>query len=222
MQTKLFFLIIACCFQQIIFAQNIGINSSGAAPDKSAMLDVSATDKGMLVPRMTTAQRTAIVSPAEGLLVYQTDSPSGYYFYDGASWNLLITEVSGKYNFNFKGSIAQGFSANATTKINFVVQNYLNNVSFSSSTFTAPSDGIYSFTTNIQIYGNSGTSTGMGFYVNNVARSTSTFNIISGVFQNIGYTDNLLLASGDQVTVQIQPSLGISGFAVSFSGYKIN
>ena len=49
------------------------VNTDGAAPDASAILDVQATDKGMLAPRMTTAQRTAIASPATGLLVYDTD-----------------------------------------------------------------------------------------------------------------------------------------------------
>ena len=69
-------------------AQNIGINSTGVASDKSAMLDVSATDKGMLVPRMTTAQRTIIASPAKGLLVFDTDVNS-FWFFNGATWNDL-------------------------------------------------------------------------------------------------------------------------------------
>jgi hypothetical protein len=68
------------------FAQNVGINSDGSAPDGSAMLDVSSTEKGFLPPRMTSAQRNAISSPAVGLLVYQTDGVAGYYFYTGAAW----------------------------------------------------------------------------------------------------------------------------------------
>ncbi len=50
-------------------AQALGI---GTAPAPSAMLDVSSTTKGLLPPRMTTAQRDAIASPAAGLLVYNT------------------------------------------------------------------------------------------------------------------------------------------------------
>lgn len=222
MKSKIFFLVIACSFQQIIFAQNIGINSTGTTPDKSAILDVSATDKGMLVPRMTTAQRTAINSPAKGLLVYQTEAPSGFYFYDGASWNLLVKEIPGKFNFNFKSAISLGFNANQKTIVTYDVQKYLNNVNFSSNTFTAPSSGIYSLTTNLYIYGNSATTASMGFYVNNVANSTSNYNIVSGIFQNIGYTDNILLQTGDKVTVQIKPGQYISGLALNFSGFKIN
>jgi len=63
---------------QNLFAQNIGINETGALPDKSAMLDVSSVNGGMLVPRMTKVQKMAIGSPANGLLVYQTDDTIGF------------------------------------------------------------------------------------------------------------------------------------------------
>lgn len=52
-------------------AQSVGVNTPN--PHSSAILDVSSTTKGMLVPRMTTAQRTAIAAPALGLLVFDTD-----------------------------------------------------------------------------------------------------------------------------------------------------
>jgi len=57
-------------------------------PDPSAMFHVSSTDKGMLVPRMTTTQMMAISSPANALLVYNTTFNSFYYF-DGSSWKNL-------------------------------------------------------------------------------------------------------------------------------------
>jgi hypothetical protein len=49
-------------------------------------LDVKSTDKGILIPRMTAAQRGAIASPATGLMVYQTDATAGFYYYDGTAW----------------------------------------------------------------------------------------------------------------------------------------
>ena len=52
----------------------VGINSTGAAADASAILDASSTTRGLLIPRMTTAQRNAIVSPANSLLIYNTTS----------------------------------------------------------------------------------------------------------------------------------------------------
>ena len=71
-------------------AQNVAINSDGSTPNSSAMLDVTSTTKGFLTPRMTSAQRTAISSPATGLIVYQTDGTDGFYYYDGSAWVLLI------------------------------------------------------------------------------------------------------------------------------------
>ncbi len=58
-------------------AQNVGIGTTN--PDATAQLDVSSNTKGILIPRMTLAQRTAIASPAQGLLVYQTDGIVGFY-----------------------------------------------------------------------------------------------------------------------------------------------
>lgn len=54
-------------------AQGIGINTTGTPGDTSAMLDVKSNTKGLLIPRMTTAERNAIVLPANGLLIYNTD-----------------------------------------------------------------------------------------------------------------------------------------------------
>jgi len=82
----------------------------------SSVLDVKSTTKGFLVPRMTTAQRTAVVSPADGLLVYQTDGVKGFFNYNtttsawvalgsasGASWT--VTGNTGTtYTTNFLGT----------------------------------------------------------------------------------------------------------------------
>lgn len=71
-----------------LFGQGVGINGTNAIPDASAMLDVSSTDKGFLAPRMTTAQRYAISSPADGLLVYDTDK-SCFAVYKMSTWYLM-------------------------------------------------------------------------------------------------------------------------------------
>ncbi len=59
------------------FAQ-VGINADNSVPEPSAMLDVKSVTKGVLVPRMTAAQRDAISSPATGLLVFCTDNNQYY------------------------------------------------------------------------------------------------------------------------------------------------
>jgi hypothetical protein len=53
-----------------VLAQNVGINATGTLPDPKAMLDISSTSSGLLIPRMTTAQRDAITAPAMGLQVF--------------------------------------------------------------------------------------------------------------------------------------------------------
>ena len=55
------------------------------SPNVSAKLEVAATDKGFLLPRMTATQRSAIATPANGLLVYQTDGVIGFYVNSGTS-----------------------------------------------------------------------------------------------------------------------------------------
>lgn len=64
------------------------------APNASAKLEIAATDKGFLLPRMTSTQRAAISSPANGLLVYQTDAPTGFYVNTGTSASPVWTRVN--------------------------------------------------------------------------------------------------------------------------------
>jgi hypothetical protein len=75
--------LVFCLFTSISMAQ-VGIGTNIPAP--SAQLDVTSTERGFLPPRMTTAQRDLIASPATGLLIFQTDNTAGYYFYDGTAW----------------------------------------------------------------------------------------------------------------------------------------
>jgi len=75
------------------FSQGVGINNDESDADPSAMLDVKSTDKGMLVPRMTLAQRNAIATPATGLLIFQTDNTPGFYYYTGTDWISIGSET---------------------------------------------------------------------------------------------------------------------------------
>jgi hypothetical protein len=74
-------------------SQNVGINSTGAVPNASAMLDIQSNSKGLLIPRMTTAERIAIVSPATGLLVFDTNSGS-FWFRRSTGWEELLDVVN--------------------------------------------------------------------------------------------------------------------------------
>ena len=85
---KTLLLAVVISFNYCAFSQ-VGIGT--ATPEPSSILDISSTDKGMLAPRMTTVQRIAILSPADGLLVYDI-TEKGFYFYDSSSWVRMPVE----------------------------------------------------------------------------------------------------------------------------------
>jgi hypothetical protein len=69
-------------------------------PNASAKLDITSTDKGLLIPRMTKAQREAITLPAaaNGLMVYQTDDLSGFYVNNSTTTTVSWTRVNSNWN----------------------------------------------------------------------------------------------------------------------------
>lgn len=75
---------------QLSAQNNVGIGTTTPAP--SALLELQATDKGMLVPRVTTVQRNSIAAPATGLLVFDTDA--GCFFYYSIGW-VSLCQLSG-------------------------------------------------------------------------------------------------------------------------------
>lgn len=76
----------------------IGIGT--VTPNASSVLDISSTTQGMLAPRMTTVQRNAIATPADALLVYDTDVKSFYYYNSTtSSWAILSGGTPPRLNF---------------------------------------------------------------------------------------------------------------------------
>ncbi|MDG1385366.1 MAG: hypothetical protein P8P50_07505, partial [Flavobacteriaceae bacterium] len=89
---QFFTLLAAVLLTATTFAQ-VGINNEN--PDASAALDITSTTGGLLVPRMTEDQRNIINSPsnpATGLMVYQTDGATGFYYYNGSSWEVYYSK----------------------------------------------------------------------------------------------------------------------------------
>lgn len=72
--------LVSVSLSQTAVAQSVGINTNGNPPDPSAILDLSSTSKGMLIPRMASWERASISSPAQGLMVYDTGSRTFWYF----------------------------------------------------------------------------------------------------------------------------------------------
>jgi hypothetical protein len=81
MKSKILLILLICklAFTPNLSSQNIGINTTGSLPDTSAMLDIVSSTKGLLIPRVTTAQRNSITLPANGLIIYNTTTNTLQY-----------------------------------------------------------------------------------------------------------------------------------------------
>ncbi|MEO6453326.1 MAG: tail fiber domain-containing protein [Ginsengibacter sp.] len=90
-----------CTFICIIYSGNLSaqVSIGVSTPHPSAMLEINSNSKGLLIPRMTADQRSAISLPATGLIVYQTDGTEGFYFNNGTpglpNWVSLSTSAGG-------------------------------------------------------------------------------------------------------------------------------
>mgnify|MGYP003667436560 CR=1 FL=1 len=82
---KLFPLLFSIIILHNLTSQSVGISETGTAPHSSAMLDIQSDYKGMLTPRVTTTNRMNISNPASGLILYDTDTQT-FWYYNGQNW----------------------------------------------------------------------------------------------------------------------------------------
>jgi len=105
------------------YAQNVGINATGTNPDASAMLDVSSTNTGMLIPRVAlTASNAAtpITTPATSLLVYNTATAGtapnnvtpGFYYWNGSAWIAILANAGTTGGWSLAGNSGTDASIN--------------------------------------------------------------------------------------------------------------
>lgn len=112
------------CLSLSSLAQGGSVGIGTANPNNSAALDVQSTDKGMLIPRMTSAQRNAISNAATGLLVFDNTTGS-FWFKNANGWSELVDTANSVwkktgYNDNVRyagtGNVGIGIS-NASSKL---------------------------------------------------------------------------------------------------------
>ncbi len=105
-------LIIILFSSKVVHAQNIGINADGSKPNANAMLDIKASNKGILIPRTSTTSRTAIPN-TKGLLVFDT-TVNSFWYNDGAAWQQISNgaALNGTANYlpKFTGTTTVGNS----------------------------------------------------------------------------------------------------------------
>ena len=113
-KTYLFVCIIISHFS-LLNAQNVGINDDGSTPNSNAILDIktSSNDKGVLLPRLTSSQRTSfgssLAASEQSMMVYDTDTKS-YWYWNGTVWNEFLQNQSGwKINGNSGTNSASNF-----------------------------------------------------------------------------------------------------------------
>lgn len=134
-------------FSFFLSHSQVGIGTTN--PNTSSILDLTATDKGFLLPRMTSAQKTAITTPASGLLLYQTDGTSGFYYYNGASWTYIggTTETASNGLTKSVNDIALGGNLTGNTTITNNTRTLA--IAGTASTTTFTSSGFVGFGTTI-------------------------------------------------------------------------
>lgn len=149
-------------FSLASYAQ-VGIGTT--SPDASAILDLSSSSKGILIPKMSETEKTSITAPAEGLMVYQTNADRGFWFYNGTNWVKFSFVGSGGNVTHWHGILANHDGASTisfTTSQTFTKYNFTTGSQFHSSQsgdlsvsggsgltdsrMTFPTGGTYEFT----------------------------------------------------------------------------
>jgi hypothetical protein len=136
MKNFLFSIILISGIAGQALCQNIGINSTGASPDASAMLDVSSTSKGVLIPRVAlsaTNLSAPVSQPATSLMVYNTATAGtvpnnvspGFYYWNGAAWIPLTGSSSSSGQWSMTGDAGTDPDVNfvgTTDSVDFLVK----------------------------------------------------------------------------------------------------
>ncbi|BDB52201.1 hypothetical protein [Flavobacterium ammonificans] len=195
-------IIVFLLFTQALLAQT-GIGTT--SPNASARLEVASTDKGFLLPRMTAAQRGLIPSPANGLMVYQTDGVVGFYVNTGTS----VTPVWSRVNMDWTrtGNDISYTIGNVSTTGNLIGGNV------STSTISGFAANVATITANYSI-----TAADNGKIIQSTSATAITVTIPTGL--PIGFNCTIVQMGSGQITFS-GTYLNRAGFTKTASQYSV-
>jgi len=193
-------------------AQAVSINNP--SPSASAILDVSANNKGVLIPRMTSAQRTGIMTPAEGLLVYDIDTHT-YWFHSNTTWVNLLAPVEIAYVYS-RSSQAIPTQASVYFELNgFITDGFVHIPGSPQITINQP--GIYKVNFSVSC----DSPNQFALFLNNVVVPGSIYGSGAGTQQNNGYAI-ITAAAGDVLTLQNHNSVVTVFLSSNIGGIEFN
>ena len=223
MNTNTSFGIRVCAFTILLFKLTVVVPQVGigtTTPDPSSALDVTSINNntGVLLPRLTTSERNAIVNPAQGLIIYNTDLNTLEYNSGtsiAASWVRLMTSretESVKYT---STNTTTDLSRNTTTFVNVPIfgsvvwnDNTSLYTNVSSTSIEVTQAGRYRVSGVLYISGSDTNQIAMGIFVNGVQQSAPVASSESGdsfstnVLSSIGFSELLELSANDVISLR--------------------
>lgn len=228
MDRRFICLILIAVFFSLQTRAQVGIGTT--TPDASAQLEVYSISKGLLIPRLSSAQRGSIASPATGLLVYQTDNTPGFYFYNAGEWKRLASSTeTGAGNGSSGNSLLNG-SSNPATGVGNNGDFYINTSTY--TLYGPKANGAWP-ATGAAMLGASNVSMG-GFKLTNLAAPTNNKDaankkyvddlVASSITKfeptlSLDNEQNLSIKGGNSVSLaDLYQSLSLAGTVLSISG----
>ncbi|MEX2349935.1 MAG: hypothetical protein WD554_03570 [Flavobacteriaceae bacterium] len=197
----------------------VGIGT--VTPDPSSILDISATDKGILIPRVDLGDPSTsnvITNPVKSLMVWNTDAANdganeGFYFYTGSDWNVLNNDeceagsLSGeeikRYAEIYKTAASSALDQN--NPIEFGVTAFAEGINANSNSFEAVIAGVYRVSYTVTVQKTSGGNSNPKFYLGiggntNIVPGSSTFTTLSnGQVLTVSATKLVQLDASEQL-----------------------
>ncbi|HNQ13316.1 MAG TPA: hypothetical protein PKH65_08025 [Bacteroidia bacterium] len=202
---------------QNTFPANGSVGIGTTTPSAEAILEISSTTQGVYFPRMTQAQRNAIVNPQLGLIIFQTNGARGLYFYNGSVW-AQVTKNAWQLVGNSGLNMTDHFIG---TKDNMGVAFRTNNIERMRMT-DAGRIGIGTSSPLFTLHVESSTELRSGYFYNTTNSAAPTFGLYAGAFGT---------GAGDKRGGSFDASggtginIGVRGFASggsqNFGGYFI-